>query len=216
MDDQLSSPRPCVQAALRPIAFARFERTAPGYAAALSPDIKLDSRRGPSMPEQPAKDLLLADPLSEVTRKERRMLLGVSMLAVALVKTGLVPTKIEALGVEFDKSNQQALLSILAVVTLYFLAAFVIYAAADFLAWRRALHRARVESLAEHLKREREGTSDAYRKEQMQIWERSRTGFASFALAQPVGVLRALFEFLLPLLVGVYATWLLWFAAARI
>lgn len=168
------------------------------------------------MPEQSTRDLLLGDPLAEVTRKERRMLLGVSILAVALVKTGLVPTKIEALGVEFDRSNQQALLSILAVVTLYFFVAFIIYAAADFLSWRRSLHRARVESITEHLKREREGTSDDYRREQMEIWERARTSFASFGLAQPAAILRALFEFLLPLIVGAYAMWLLWFSATRI
>ncbi len=44
------------------------------------------------MAEQRAKDLLLHDPLSDETRQERKMLLGVSMLGIVLVKTGLVPT----------------------------------------------------------------------------------------------------------------------------
>jgi hypothetical protein len=170
------------------------------------------------MPEQPTKDVLLGDPLAEVTRKERRILLGVSILAVAIVKTGLVPTKIEALGVEFEKTNQQALLSILAFVTLYFLAAFVIYAAADFLSWRRALRRARIESITDRLKQEREpeASSDAYRRERSEIFERTKDPFVSFRLAQPVALLRAVFEFLLPVVVGTYAMWLLWSAAGRI
>ena len=66
-------------------------------------------------------DVLLHDPLSEVTRRERRMLLACTLLGVGVVKTGLVPTKIEALGVEFDKTNQQALLFLLALVVGYFL-----------------------------------------------------------------------------------------------
>jgi len=168
------------------------------------------------MPEQPAKDLLLGDPLDSVTRKERRLLLGVSVLAIAIVKTGLIPTKIEALGVEFDKSNQQALLKILVLVTLYFFSAFAIYATADFLAWRRALQRARVEAFTEQLRRKREGTEEKYIQEQREIWERSRTAFAGFSVAQSVGVLRALFEFLIPFLFGAYAMWVLSFAAARI
>ncbi len=85
------------------------------------------------MTDPAARDLLLGDPLSDVTRKERRMLLAISLLGVGLVKTGLVPTKIEALGVEFDKANQQALLFLLAIVAVYFFSAFLIYAAADFL-----------------------------------------------------------------------------------
>jgi hypothetical protein len=90
------------------------------------------------MINSPPLDVLVQDPLGDVTRKERRLLLGVSVLGVALVKTGLVPSKITALGIEFGKTDQRALMTIFGLVTLYFLVAFVIYGASDFIAWRSA------------------------------------------------------------------------------
>ena len=51
-----------------------------------------------------------ADPLSEVTRKERRVLLGISALGIVIVKSGLVPSKVTALRIEFSKNDQQALI----------------------------------------------------------------------------------------------------------
>jgi hypothetical protein len=161
------------------------------------------------MPEQPPKDLLLGDPLAEVTRKERRLLLGVSIIAVAIVKTGLLPSKIESLGVQFDKTNQQALLSILAWVTLYFLVAFVIYAAADFLAWRRALRRQDTEDTRAILAHKSQGHDE-------ELYESVRNDRLALWVFRPVAVLRAGFEFLLPILVGGYAMRLLWLAAAHI
>ena len=167
------------------------------------------------MPEQMNRDILLGDPLAEVTRKERRMLLGVSVLGIALVKTGLVPTKISALGVEFDKTNQQALLTILAIVALYFLVAFVIYAGADFLAWRRALVAYRVERMREHARLQRELTPDHLKQEEALLWEQSR-GSVLFGLGGPVSLLRASFEFLVPIAFGIYAILLLWLSRAHI
>ena len=76
--------------------------------------------------------------LGKVTRAERRILLGVAMLAVAVAQTGLIPSKISALGIEFEPADQRALLVILAVIVSYFTIAFAIYAAADFLTWRAA------------------------------------------------------------------------------
>lgn len=167
------------------------------------------------MPEQSNRDILLNDPLSEVTRKERRMLLGVSVLGTALIKTGLVPTKISALGVEFDKTNQQALLGLLALVALYFFFAFVIYAAADFLAWRRALVAYRVERMREHVRLKHELAEERLHQEEAFLWEQSR-GYAFFSLAGPVSVVRATFEFVLPVVVGIYAIQLLLFSVGRI
>lgn len=78
---------------------------------------------------------ILEDPLSDVTRKERVYLLAVSTIGIAIVKTGLVPSRISALGIQFDAANQNALLLLLGIVAAYFLSAFVIYAVADFFAW---------------------------------------------------------------------------------
>lgn len=84
----------------------------------------------------------LSDPLTEVTRKERRSLLGVATAALVLVHAGVVPTRISALGIEFTTSNQQALLRVAAFVIGYFLVTFVIYGVNDYLAWHHELQTA--------------------------------------------------------------------------
>jgi hypothetical protein len=48
------------------------------------------------------QDLVSYDPLSEVTRKERRALLGLSLLGVALVKVPLIPEKFTKSGSDTD------------------------------------------------------------------------------------------------------------------
>ena len=73
------------------------------------------------MSEQQPGEILLKDPLREVTRNERKILLGVSMLGLVMVKGSLVPVKISALGIDFSKTNQTALLTILAIIVAYYL-----------------------------------------------------------------------------------------------
>ena len=87
-------------------------------------------------------EVLLQDPLQPVTRKERLYLLAVSTVGLFIEYTGLVPTKVSALGIEFGKTNQNALLYVLALIILYFLVAFILYATADFFARQAALRAA--------------------------------------------------------------------------
>lgn len=88
------------------------------------------------MSEPIYQQVLLKDPLSEETRKERRNLLGVSTLGIVMVKSGLIPSKISALGIEFSQADQTVLLYALAVITIYFLLAFIFYALSDFMNYR--------------------------------------------------------------------------------
>jgi hypothetical protein len=74
-----------------------------------------------------AAELALADPLKEETRKARLYLLGVSMVGIAIVWTGLVPQEITTLGITFGQADRRALLLILALVVVYFLTAFAVY-----------------------------------------------------------------------------------------
>jgi hypothetical protein len=92
-------------------------------------------------------EVLLGDPLSEVTRKTRLYLLAVSLIGVAMVRTGLVPTKIATFGIELEQPNRSALLFLIALVNLYFLAAFVIYAVSDFRKWRGQVEAARENNI---------------------------------------------------------------------
>ena len=72
------------------------------------------------------KDWRVSDPLSEVTRKERRLLLGVSVLAFFMVKAGAVPTKISALGIEFQQADQKLFWFVLSVIVAYLTIVFVV------------------------------------------------------------------------------------------
>ena len=105
----------------------------------------------------------LRDPLSEVTRKERRNLLAVSVIGIVIDKIGLVPTKITALGIEFSQSDKSGLLAVLAVIIFYFLLAFLIYCISDLAAWAAAereselvKHESEISELAELDDMERE------------------------------------------------------------
>src|SRR5688500_7921698 len=80
----------------------------------------------PSAAEPTVVEVLVRDPLTSVTRKERLYLLAASLIGIAMVRTGLVPSKIATFGIELDKPNRSALLLLLALIILYFLAAFII------------------------------------------------------------------------------------------
>jgi hypothetical protein len=138
----------------------------------------------------------LRDPLSEVTRKERRALLVASVLGLVFLKTNVVPTRISALGIEFGRADQATLFSILTLVIGYFLLIFLIYATSDFLAWRLALL-ASVRNSMVDLQRPKKGTSRLVR-------DQVRKHQIMFSLAAPVSLLRALVEFLLPVAIGLY------------
>lgn len=76
---------------------------------------------------------LLGDPLSDITRKERRNLLFASTVGCAIVSMDMVPTKLSALGIDFSSPAQSSFLILVAVVIAYFFFAFVTCGLADFL-----------------------------------------------------------------------------------
>ena len=88
------------------------------------------------MADELPESLLLVDPLGEETRKERRFLLALSLISIVIVKTGLMPTKISALGVEFTPSDQVTILWVMIFLIVYALGAFVIYGFSDFVKWQ--------------------------------------------------------------------------------
>ncbi len=160
------------------------------------------------------RDLVTYDPLSEVTRRERKVLLGVSMLGLALVKVPLIPSKVATFGIEFSELHRQNFTSMFALVVGYFLIAFLVYSISDFIAWRRSeiircsaylqaqekdppvppaeMHHQLFAESGRPLKPEALGPCPAYR------------GFASWTAAVFASRLRALFEFALPMAFAIY------------
>lgn len=76
-----------------------------------------------------------AGPISEPTRKERRFLLGTSIVLLAIVLGGVQPTEISALGIRFTPDNINALRALLFLVHLFVLVAFLIAARAERRLW---------------------------------------------------------------------------------
>jgi hypothetical protein len=147
-------------------------------------------------------EILLGDPLSKETRTERRSLLGASAIGIVIVKTGLVPSKISALGIEFNQTDQRSLLLAIAAVVLYFLTAFLIYAGSDFLVWRLTIRNALKNRFAQRLK---SGTHEL----EQELGKRFRGHAFLFAMSTPMSVLRGIFEFGLPIVISIYAVILL-------
>jgi hypothetical protein len=99
-------------------------------------------------PKNRINGVLQRDPLSEVTRRERRSLLVVSLVALAMVHASLVPERIAALGLEFARVDRQKLLFLVGAIVVYFILAFSIYAATDWTSRRVAFLEAVAESYA--------------------------------------------------------------------
>ncbi len=82
----------------------------------------------------------IADPLSEVTRAERKWALVSSTVLVGMTWGGLAPNKVEFLGIDLGPTSSSALVGIAAALTLYFFISFVVYFRADhFVAEHRLL-----------------------------------------------------------------------------
>jgi len=161
---------------------------------------------------------LLRDALSEVARKERRSLLGISLFGITLKIGGMVPSKIPSLGIEFQLANQQALLLIVASIILYFIVAFIIYAASDYLSWKLEIKSWALEKAVSeneevyHYYCPQPGTCEEEIERDMGKLHKKYRIY--FRLVAPTSIVRALFDFGLPLAVGASALFLLVRAAA--
>lgn len=145
---------------------------------------------------------MLSDPLSEVTRKERRNLIGAGIVFICVIKLGLVPSKISALGIELSAPAQDAFLSIFSLIVAYFLCAFGLYAISDILVWRKRyqeyIGRDYVSDIVEDISSGKLENVDKLKQ---------HVSHLSWICTYPsiVSIARAIFEFILPVLIGVYS-----------
>jgi hypothetical protein len=138
---------------------------------------------------------LIRDPLSDVTRKERRTLLGISALGTIMVKANILPQKISALGIDFGEINKTVLLRSIALLTTYFLITFFVYAVSDFLAWRVAIQTSLLDSLTSSKEKGESTPNNIY------FSRLARLG----RIAKPISALRATLEFIFPICFAIYA-----------
>ena len=147
--------------------------------------------------------VLLGNPLSDETRNERKALIALSAAGILIAKTGSVPSKIGALGIDFSPSDKHILLKALAMAIIYFAVAFVIYAFADFVSWRLSHREAHLASFL------------AAKTGRSSFESTAREGLKKGVVPQliaPTSFARGAFEFILPLVLAIYSVICLFFA----
>jgi len=124
----------------------------------------------------------------------------------------MLPTKITALGVDFNAADQRTVVKILAWILIYYAATFLAYAASDFITWRLRLSEAwRIFMTTEiPLPIRKEGPATGLDALQRAKYEMAaqRDNFAISA-SPWVSIIRAMIEFLLPIVFGIYVAVLL-------
>jgi len=153
------------------------------------------------MERKEVEELFKSDPLREVTRKDRRALLRISVIGIVIVKANIMPTKLTAFGIEFGKTDQNFLLLAIFLITLYFLFAFAIYAFSDLMEFQIDVKR-----LFKERKTLKNFVKDPYVKEEEEVARRY--------INRSIGALliRGIFEFYFPIIFAIYSMTLLWIA----
>jgi hypothetical protein len=133
------------------------------------------------------------------------MLLAVSAIGVVIARTGLVPKQISALGITFPEANRGTFVQIYILVVAYFIVGFVIYAAADLVAWRVEYNYIVREW---QIAKAAETMEQTYARNQVEqdLMHAPWLGYRLWwHLSKPVALIRAIFEYALPVIVGSYA-----------
>lgn len=146
----------------------------------------------------------LYDPLSDVTRGERKLLLLVSLMSLALTWADLIPTRIESLGIEVSPANRDALIALLGLTLLYFLVAFSVYASADYARWRvaRSLAQRQSSSTLSPVMPALRAPIDPADTERLGLLSGVMEDVQLGTVARRRSTRRATFEFAVPLLAG--------------
>ena len=165
------------------------------------------------MTEQGFEQSQLRDALSDVTRKQRRFLLSMSLIGFTIAKTGMVPSKIPSLGIEFLGDDQENLLFIVAIIVFYFLISFIIYAVSDYLSWKLEIKSRALEKVVSDYEEVSHSGGAAPGSEEdcieTDMGKLHRKYRIYFKWVIPTSIIRALFDFGLPIAAGVYVFLLL-------
>jgi amino acid transporter len=146
----------------------------------------------------------LTDPLSQITRVERRNLLIASTTGFLVATADLVPTEISALGISLSAPAQEMFVILVSLTIAYFLCAFLVYGISDYFIWRKK-YQDYLEAVQEYM--ENWTPEDQHNYDMSQVprvpWLYQRAGLVAY--------IRAFFEYLLPILISVGAVGLLLF-----
>jgi hypothetical protein len=151
---------------------------------------------------------IFKDPLSQETRRTRKLLLATSFIGILIFYTGFLPEKIENLGIQFSKVEQHVVSKIMGYVIIYFLFSFVVYALSDFLSLQTRLLKNQKKNFDNIIKKFDE-EKKSWSTEMLDNMNNQIFRYPSYAM--PIFFIRGFIEFIFPLLLGLYSTYLLLF-----
>jgi hypothetical protein len=74
---------------------------------------------------------ILKEPFTETTRKVRNHLMVAGLISILVADVGLIPSKIDTLGIEFTGVEQANLLKLLLAIMIYYVVSFSIYSISE-------------------------------------------------------------------------------------
>jgi hypothetical protein len=150
--------------------------------------------------EEPSPVEFLGDPLSEISRAERRNLLIASSVGVLVAKAGLVPTRYSTFGLDFQEPEQRVLISVVLATVIYFFFAFVLYGVPDLFVWRK-----RYQEYLEGVERLMSTWSSQDQQQREELDQRVPSICWLYRLSKPAALIRISFEYIVPLIFSFYA-----------
>lgn len=154
--------------------------------------------------KDPSLSDYLVDPLSPLSRAERRNLLLASFIGFLMSKAGLIPTKLSAFGIELSTPQQSAFSLAAALVIGYFLLAFFTYAVPDFLVWRK-----KYQDYLEGVEVAARGWTQEDQRHHDDLSDSLPNIRWVYRLSPVVAYSRHLFDYVLPVLFAVYNIYVL-------
>lgn len=139
-------------------------------------------------------------PITEETRFKGNRTMTFSLIAIAMIRLNFVPTKIEGLGLAFDKTEQAGLLLILLLAVLYFWFGFILYGAQDWVAHRAELY---AEKMKEHAEQADEPATGLRIPPSGVVYYRDK--LEKNPLYRPLFSLHILYDLVLPIAGGIWA-----------
>lgn len=159
----------------------------------------------------------LSEPMSAETHRIGQRLLLIAVLALATTLGGLVPSRIGALGIEFEAADQRRLLWLLALVVFYYVVTFTIRGLVDCMRWSAMLKAglaawrvASLAALAELLAATGKHPIEELTNDDVKLLKDSKDDFTKAASRRKrILQMRAWFEYLVPVAAGATALFLL-------
>ena len=144
-------------------------------------------------------EVLTKDPLSDLARKKRQFLLGISILGILIVWAGLVPRELPFFGLKLSSEDQEGLRWLVLVINVYYLVVFCIYCIIDLF---KLVHE---YFSVEDTVNDRAGQNVTNERSRIGTVEIGGREFSILRVIWNVHSLRILIESLLPVLLGLFS-----------